>query len=171
MFSLCYHKQIIRMFCSYTKGQILENIALKDKPLDHGYTLGQPNDINVGRYRLTDCTISQLDTTSQSIIRVCIDLMTDNRSKGFACHICLSKKFNVDFLLYELNNAKFAGLLNVNVKYISTNNSKFCETISPNSDYNLDKKTIFVTDVANLYFAETTKVIIISDTDVYIKIF
>jgi hypothetical protein len=157
------------MFCSYTKEQILGNIKLKDAPLDHGYTLGQPNDINVGRYRLTECTTSQIDTSSQSIIRYCIDLIMDER-KECPSRVYLSSPFDVNFLLYELHNACFAGFIKSTIKYISNNNSKFCETVSPNSDYNLDKRTIFVTDNPNLCFNETINIIIVSDNNVYIRI-
>jgi hypothetical protein len=157
------------MFHSYTKEQILNNIAKHDEPLDKGYTFGQPNDINIGRYRLTDYTISQIDTTSQSVIRTCIDLMIDGR-KGYATRIYLNKPFCTDFLLYEIYNARKACLLKTSVKYISNSNNPFCETFLPNSDSNSDISTIFIVDKPNHNCAKISKVIIISTSDVYIKI-
>lgn len=160
------------MFVSYTKEEILLNIASKNQQLDHGYTFGQPNNINVGRYKLTECTISQIDINSQSVIRSCIDLIVDGRHKGYTCKIFLNNKFNVDFLLYELHNAKKAGFFKTEFKYVSNNKCNFCASVLPNSNFESDKKTIFIIDDQKIfYLAENVKAIFIEDTYVLIKIF
>lgn len=157
--------------CHIYKKQLLDYIELKNAPLDKGYNFGIPNDINILRYRLTEYTISQIDITSQSIIRLCIDKIMEYNKKITTSRVYLTSQFDIEFLLYELYNAQIIEYIKCPIKLISEKKNQFFESIDEKYDnYMHDKNTIYITENTNLYFEENIKIILISKDNVYIRL-
>lgn len=137
-----------------TKFQLISRIKEKYSTLDHRKDfIGNFNNINVNRYYLTQYSIDNLDTSSQSIIRFCIDQLTDPSTKN--SKIYLSYPLNINFLKYELECAILAG---------------YCGKIKSVSLYtdNPNDKTIYLVTSED-YVIDGYKTIIVTDTYVSIK--
>lgn len=151
----------------YARNNIIEYIADQDKNLNHDSVMGIPQDINVGRYRLMPYTISNIDTTSQNLIRYVIDNLFDKRQVN--CKMYLSKPFNINYLLYELHNARLAGYSgNIKEIYMINIESKYFET---KSNTNVTKKNIlYISTDKDTLNNEKCNCIIIMNDSIYIKI-